>query len=237
MRIFENKDNLEVTLDMASMLNLVNVLPDDMAEYLRDLDINLERCDRRLDLYVSHNDIVVAIGYENDSLVWFSRTMLSDTLSLRRVFESMKQSYFYRRALLSDVLLSANMTIKDLQYMCNVRIENISIDKPVFSGCIVGSCEADVMTGMDFAKAITALPEYLKASIGKIGSDDDIISKLEKDFQTLERLRFSVEDKDERRERMTEISEKWRRAECLKLSERASIRSLYHDVCFFDMST
>lgn len=212
------------------MLNLVNNVHDDKAEYLRNVDISTDNIRRYLDLYVSHNDQLIAIGYENDNLVWFSQTKTSDMLLSRRIFESMRQSCFYRRVKLDDILCSVNMTLTDLQYMCYAKLDEITTDHPVFSGCIKGN-DGNFLTGLDFANIIAVLPSRLKNSIVKIGSEDDIIAELEKDRRLLDTY---VLHEGKQCKKITEITDKWRGAECLKLCDRASVRSLYHDICYFE---
>ena len=70
---------------MTSMLNLVNTMPDSKAEYLRDLIIDEDN--RRLDLYVSHNNELIALGYEDDNLVSYLLTTTSHNILSRRIIE------------------------------------------------------------------------------------------------------------------------------------------------------
>lgn len=212
---------------MTSMLNLVNTMPDSKAEYLRDLIIDEDN--HRLDLYVSHNNELIALGYEDDNLVWFSVTTTSDMFLSRRIFESMRESRFYRRVPLADALSAANLKEKDLEYMCYIRLDNVRTDNPVFSGCIVGNGVSGKLTGVDFANILAVFPLRFRESITKIGSEDDIYTELEKDYQKITSLPIASGIESDM---VSGIHEKWHKAECVKFCARASVRGLYHDVCY-----
>lgn len=224
---------------MTESLNLVNMIADSSAEYLRDIETDDDTSSvdiRHMDLYVTHNNLLVAIGYVNSNLVWFSVTSLSDLLLSRRIYDCMKQGVFYRRVALSTLLEATGMTEKSLQTMCHVRVDGIQNDKPIFSDCIVSdSSEFSEFNGSVFADIIAIMPKRLRAAISDIGSNDDIITELEKDYQQIELLyNEGVGLDDIRRNNIHSICEKWSLAPCLKLSERATIRTTYHKICYFE---
>lgn len=219
---------------MTSILNKANMVHDDKAEYLRDVERSGLK-HRRMDIYVSHNDMMLAIGYEDGNLVWLSNTPLSDLFLSRRVFECMKEGEFYRRVKLKDVFAVLGMTQKDLQTMCHVGLDGLENEKPVFSGCITGSGQDNRMTGTSFATIMAVLPKRLRAMIPAIGSEDEILAELEKDSQYLDELYHSDSKFDVASKRKADdIRIKWRNADCLKLIDRAVIRTLYRKVCNFE---
>lgn len=211
-----------------NVLNHVNMLSDTKAQYLKEIDNYNMDAERHLCLYTSYKDELIAIGYEGEQLVWFSRTDTNDLLSSRRIFECMKQSKFYRYAALSEVLAYEKLFVSDLEHMGYTRLDNIQSAKPVFSGCIVGNRFEQNMTGTDFAAVMISLPNEMKKLITKIGSDDEIIVELEKDYQIAAFFYNSGKDKS----KIEQIRNKWTKAECLKYSNRASIRSRYYDICY-----
>lgn len=221
---------------MSALLNIANNVRDDYAQYLRDIegyDNSVKR--RHLDVYIAHNDMLIVVGYESDNLVWVSYTRLHDLFLSRRVYDCMREGNFYRSLKLPDVLDTVGLREKDLQGMCYARLDNIELDQPVFSGCIVGEKKESVFTGVDFAAIVAVSAKRLKSMIANVGSDDDIISELEKDRQYVEALyNNGVGFDDNRRKKIAEISNKWRQAECLKLSERAVIRTMYRDICYYE---
>lgn len=218
----------EAVIVLDKVLNLVNMLRDGKAQYLKEIDNYEVGVERHLCLYTSYKDELVAIGYEGERLVWFSRTNTSDLLLSRRIFECMKQSKFYRYATLSEVLAYENLFVSDLEHMGYTRLDKIQSDKSVFSGCIVENNFEQKLTGIDFAAVIASLPKKMKKLISKIGSDDEIITELEKDYQIAAFFHNSGKDKS----KIEQIRNKWAKAECLKYSDRASIRSIYYDICY-----
>lgn len=221
---------------MTEIFNIANTVSDNDAVYLTaDENFRTDINERRLELYVSHNDILFAFGYVNDALVWLSTNELSDLFLSRRVFESIRSSVFYRRVDFSAALKAMVLTKADLQSMCYVRLDNVNADTPVFSGCITGSYTSERMSGVDFAEIIAVMPKRLRQTITNIGSEDEILTELEKDQQYLEAVyNRGVDLDDERRKKIQTVCEKWRGAECLKLCSRASVRMLYRNVCYFD---
>lgn len=219
---------------MTSMLNKANIIHDDKAEYLRDIERSGLR-HRRMDIYISHAGMMLAIGYEDDDLVWISHTPISDTFLSRRVFECMKEGQFYRRVTLNDVFSILGIMQKDLQTMCYVGLDYIENDKPVFSGCITGAGQTEKLTGVDFAMIMASLPKKLKAIVPTIGTEDEIFTELEKDSQFLDDLYNADRAFGEiSKRKAAEIREKWLKADCLKLVDRAVIRTLYRKVCNFE---
>lgn len=219
---------------MTSMLNKVNIVHDNKAEYLRDIERSGLR-HRRMDIYISHNDMMLAIGYEDGNLIWLSHTPLSDLFLSRRVFECMKEGEFYRRVKLRDVFNIVGMHERDLQTMCHVGLDNIQSEKPVFSGCITGSGSSNKLTGIEFASIIAVLPKRLRDMIPNIGSEDEILSELEKDSQCLDELYHPGSKLDViAKRKVDDIRSKWLNADCLKLADRAIIRTLYRKVCNFE---
>ena len=73
------------------MLNLVNNVSVDKATHL----ITPVADTRRLDLYISHNNVLIVLGYENDRCVWLSQTETTDELSARRIFDSLRHDRFF----------------------------------------------------------------------------------------------------------------------------------------------
>ena len=219
----------------ADMLNFINTLSDDMAEYLKDAECLTTENHRRIDLFVSHKDELFVFGYLNDDLVWFSRSSLNDTFLSRRIFECIKQSVFYRKADIEDVMREANITADDLYGMCGASLDAVETDKPVFSGCISNDNNIDVVHGMDFANFIAVVPKRLREMINDIGTENDILSALDADYQELETLYGNGVDCDDTcKDTIRSICNKWRDAECLKLCRRASVRTQYIDICHFD---
>ena len=223
------------------MLNLVNNVAESDAEYLhkseaRDAVRSASSEHRRMDLYISQSGNLTAIGYVNGNLVWFSITKVNDLFLTRRVFDCMKVGSFYRRVSLMTILDSVSVTMKDLESMCYVNAEHIEKDHPIFSGCLVSQPEQEgkePLTGTEFAKIIAVLPLRLQSAIPNIGTEDDILTELEKDYATLESLYSKSESYNpQKQQKALSICRKWRTAECLKLSERAAIRTIYHDVCY-----
>ncbi len=221
--------------DTTDMLNFINTMPDEFAEYLKDVDHMTTANHRRMDLFISHKDELLVFGYFNSNLVWFSRSNLNDTFLSRRIFECVKQGVFYRRAELEDVVNAANITAEDLYGMCGASLDGVETDTPKFSGCITNDDTMTMMHGMDFANFIAVVPKRLRALINDIGSENDILDELDTDYQTLETLYGDGTDcDDEKKAAIYDICDKWREAECLKLCRRASIRTQYMDVCRFD---
>lgn len=227
-----------------SMLNLLNILPENEAEYLYNKDEDRAfiqqseaEANRHMDMYVAQNGNLTAIGYLDNNLVWFSVTRINDLFFTRRVFDCMKVGSFYRRATFDKALSTASVTARDLEFMCHIGIQHMERDHPTFSGCLVSQSEQEdgnALTGIDFAKIIAVLPMRLSSAIPQIGSEDDIITELEKDYATLESLYSSDSDPYEPSKNMTALTicNKWRSVECLKMSGRAAIRTLYHDICY-----
>ena len=219
------------------MLNLLNELAEDKIEVLskssRDPD-SLEIIERRrLDIYVSHTGEMISFGYGGDDLVWFSRTPTTDLLITRRIYDCMMVGVYYRKTTVDTIITAAGIKQEDLDAMCFVCIDQIQTGQPEFSGCLVGKIEngGNIIAGENIAKYMAVLPQRLKAAIPKIGQSDDIHAALQKDYKALESLKLSNVPDLEKGRRAVNICTKWQRLQCLKMSERASIRSLYHKVC------
>lgn len=220
---------------MTEVFNMANLVSDESAVYLvSDENFRTDINERHLDMYISHNDVLFAFGYVNDALVWLSTTNLSDSFLSRRVFECVRCGSFYRRVEFSTALDTMNLTRTDLQAMCYVRLDGITADEPVFTGCIVGSYTSGRMSGIDFADIIAVMPKRLRQSIVNIGTEDEILTELEKDQQCLDAIynRGIALDKDSC-DKIYSICDKWREAECLKFCSRASVRMLYRNVRYF----
>lgn len=210
------------------MLNLVNTISEHNTSLLPDS----ENKNRSADIYISHNEELVVIGYENNALVWFSRTQLFDMFLSRRVFESLKQGQFCRQVKLDDILSASNLTKVDLDYMCYFELDYVNTDSPVLSGCLEDMPNCIGLTGLDFADLVIELYQSVKDLINSIGTTDDFLIELNNDYQSLQT--FDVLKSDMRYSReMDVICNKWRDAEFVKLSDRATIRKLYYDVCHF----
>jgi len=216
---------------MATMLNLINHIPDSMAEYLRDVDTDEHTNERRMDLFISYNGMLITFGYCNDSLVWFSCTSLSDGFNSRRIFECMRQGVFYRRVKYEDVLAYANVTEKDIGFMYHISLDNVQTDTPLFSYDI---SLPSPPTGLDFANTMMSVFIHL-TNLGKdLGSDNDILIELSKDQQYANALyNNGLGFDDKRRLQLIDIYNKWQKRSFLTLSNRASIRSAYYDICEF----
>lgn len=214
-----------------NMLNLINNVSEDDAMYLcKNPDEKITDNYRTMDLYFAHNDVMAALGYLNGKLVWFSYTGLRDKFLSRRVFDCMKFGTFYRETTLDTALAAAGMTLEDLQKMCYAHVEHLEQNQPVFSGCITSSTEnrEEAMTGVEFADSIIGVPASLKAIVPLVGATDDIITELEKDYQFLEAL-YGVNESFNpvKQQQAKQISAKWQRVDCLKMADRAAIRTLY----------
>ncbi|MCR5166748.1 MAG: hypothetical protein K6C13_05965 [Oscillospiraceae bacterium] len=222
---------------MEAMLNLANNIPEDEAVKLVETSVEY----RTMDLYFAHNGMLVAFGYVNGDLVWFSYTSIRDTFLSRRIFDCMKFGKFYRRVTVERALATAGLVEESLLSMCHARISNIEEDYPVFTGCVevrANSENSQPMTGDDFAEIAAALPDKLRQFVSKVGSDDDIIMNLEADYQTLEELYKPDESiSDQKQQIVHDIVDKWAQVDFLKMAERAAIRSLYKDVRYHRYAT
>lgn len=220
---------------MELMLNLMNRIGENDAEHL-SREKKSSNVKRTMDLYFTHTNMLVALGYFDDDLVWFSYSSLSDVFLSRRVFETMKHGWFYRKAPLDKALATAGMLERDLEYMCYAHIDSLEQRFPVFSGCI-SLPEPDEnkssFAGVDFAQVAAVCPERLRTAIKQIGTEDDIAVVLADDFKNLENLYDVGEAHSYRKQQEAKrICDKWRNAVCLKMSERAFVRTLYHDVLY-----
>ena len=93
----------------------------------------------------------------------------------------------------------------------------------------VGNGVSGKLTGVDFANILAVFPLRFRESITKIGSEDDIYTELEKDYQKITSLPIASGIESDM---VSGIHEKWHKAECVKFCARASVRGLYHDVCY-----
>ncbi len=217
-----------------NMLNLINNVSEDDAKYLyKNSDEKIIDNHRSMDLYFAHNGVMAALGYLNGKLVWFSYTGLRDKLLSRRIFDCMKFGAFYRETSLDTALAAAGMTSSDLQKMCHAHVEHLENNQPIFTGCISSSTEnrEEAMTGVEFADSVISVPASLKAIVPLVGTDDDIIAHLEKDYQLLEALYGKNEGfSPQKQQQAKQISAKWQNVDCLKMADRAAIRTLYYKV-------
>lgn len=231
-------------------LNLVSRVRDEHAELLNENDSQQNNQNsvvesvehsplsdyRRLTLYISHKNDLVTFGYVNSNLVWFSFTKTSDLLSTRRIFDTLKVGSFFRKTTINEVLPLVGMTMNDIRGMCRIDVDDVSKAHPVISGCVQVTMSDDndkSFTGVDFAEFIDVLPNRLKSNIGNVGTFEDIMSALNKDFDTLESLYDSdSEYNDIAYKQAAVICNKWRGVSCLNMSDRASLRSLYKSVCY-----
>lgn len=224
------------------MLNLLNNIPEEDADYLYGKgetpeETRLAAENRSMDLYISQNGNLTAIGFIDGNLVWLSITRINDLFLTRRVFDCMKVGGFYRKVSFDTALTALSVTTKDLENMCHVNIQHLEHAHPVFSGCLVNQTKRDgddALTGTEFAKILAVLPMRLRSLIPQIGAEDDILAELEKDYAALEALYPSNDAayNPEKHDMAVAICSKWQSAECLKLSDRARIRTLYHDICY-----
>lgn len=231
-----------------SMLNLINTLSDEDTERLYTPEGDAEKFAadergdrpeerRRLAMFISHSRDLVAFGFSNENLVWFSYTKTDDLLLTRRIYDCMKVGAFYRKAAPEKALSTAGILQRDLYNMCRIDVLDVEKDKPEFTGCFITQPQDDesIMTGEVFAKRIAVIPKRLAAGIANIGDVDDILLELEKDYQRLEALYCNdkISSQEKNNKAMT-ICEKWRRVSCLNMSERATLRDLYRDVCYYE---
>lgn len=236
---------------MSVLLNLINTISDEETERLYEtVDRKSENTSdeerkpiirveehRRLVLFISHAHDLVAFGFSNENLVWFSYTKTDDLFLSRRVFDCMKVGAFYRKATPERALAAAGLIQRDLYGMCRIDVLNVEKPTPVLTGCITvqPQDEKSAMTGEDFAKLIAVLPGRLETGIANIGEIDDILLELEKDYQKLECLydddKIPIQEKNNK---ATALCERWRRAVCLNMSDRAVLRNLYRDVCYYE---
>ena len=257
------------------ILNLINKIPDDEAEYLyphEKTDVNSDAGDsesksddkydigevidnelpashegesvelpephiehRRLVLFVSHSRDLISFGFIDENLVWFSLTKTDDLLLTRRIFDCMKVGKFYRKVTPDKALMSTGVAQIDLCGMCRIDITHLESDRPVFTGWLENASGKDkkgIVTSVEFANKIAVLPERIRANIADIGSADDILTELEKDYKTLETLYDNDDTAQEKRDKALVIRSKWYDAKCLNMSDRATIRTLYRDVCY-----
>lgn len=223
-----DKEAEEQVTEMNKMLNLVNNVSENDAEYLYKVN---DICDntkqrRRMNCYIAQTGCLLALGYLNNDLVWLSSTSINDLFLTRRIFDCMKVGEFYRKTTIDKALFTIGMIPRDLEMMCHVGVNDIETEHVVFTGCVSNSnISESVMTGVEFAKLMAVLPLRLKKAIEAVGADDDIFDALEKDLGILSS--FSGPNQT-----AADICNKWRSVECLKLSDRAAIRTYYHSVCY-----
>ena len=236
---------------MSTVLNLINTISDEETERLYEpIDDDSDKQSgesqvqpihrvehRRLVLFISHTHDLVAFGFLNENLVWFSYTKTDDLFLSRRIFDCMKVSAFYRKTTPERALAAAGLIQRDLLSMCRVDALDIEKSNPVLTGCITiqPSDDKSDMTGEDFAKLIAVCPTRLESNISNIGTIDDILLELEKDYQKLESLYDNDKiSSQEKNNKATALCDKWRRAVCLNMSDRATLRDLYRDVCYYE---
>lgn len=234
---------------MSALLNLINTISDEDTERLYEtVDKNSEKSPnetqqqpirsaehRRLVLFISHAHDLVAFGFLNENLVWFSYTKTDDMFLSRRIFDCMKVGAFYRKTTPECALASAGLIQRDLLSMCRIDVLNIEESEPVMKGCVSIQQDNGSMTGEDFAKFIAVCPTRLESNIANIGTIDDILLELEKDYQKLESLydddKISSQEKNNK---ASALCAKWSKAICLNMSDRAMLRNLYRDVCYYE---
>lgn len=236
---------------MSALLNLINTISDEETERLYEtVDNDSEKSSdetqkpsirsverRRLVLFISHAHDLVAFGFSNENLVWFSYTKTDDLFLSRRIFDCMKVSAFYRKTTPERALATAGLIQRDLLSMCRVDVLDIEKSNPVLTGCITiqPSDDKSDMTGEDFAKHIAVCPTRLESNILNIGAIDDILLELEKDYQKLGELYNNNKIPDqEKNNKATALCDKWRKVVCLNMSDRAVLRNLYRDVCYYE---
>ena len=216
---------------MTSVLNLVTKIKD-----AETLDV-FETETRKFVLYLSYRYDAVIFGYVNDNLVFCCNTKTNDMLSIRRAYDCVKAGSFYHKTSLDTMLDYMGLVVCDLQNMCYIQIDDIISDNPRWSGCFVPNINDICMLSITFAEYIAVLPQRLKDAIKQIGSDDDILAELEADFEFLQKLYGPNEPFDfNKYQQAIAICDKWGRVGCLHMSDRATIRKLYRDVCFHDAS-
>lgn len=200
------------------MLNLVNTIPDDKAVYLPKQEDTADVAGkRRMDLYISYDGVLTTIGYEDGQLVWFSQVRLSDILSLRRVFESMRWSEFYRYVSLADVLSSVNLTEDDLNSEWHMLLTDIETDAAALTRR--SAVYTHIHSGLEFAHIISRVLNQLKAQISLLGSENDILIGLEHSLDLINAA-------DASQDTLLQVSP-WLDADYLKVSRRVSIREAY----------
>lgn len=172
---------------------------------------------RRMDLYVSYDGVLTAIGYENDCLVWFSQVRLSDVLSLRRVFESMRWSEFYRYVGLADILSSVNLTEDDLNTRWHMFLTDVEKDAAALTGS--SAVYTYIRSGSEFAHIISHILTRLKEQISQLGSENDILINMERDLGMIANV-------DTSQDTLSTVLP-WLCEDYLKVSRRASIRETY----------
>ncbi len=217
---------------MAVMLNILNKVHEDEAIRMSKEEVEAYK-HRSMDLYFTHNNMLVTFGYLNGNQVWFSYTNLDDVFLSRRIFDCMKFGAFYRKTDLDTALSVSGMIKSDLLGMCHAAVTHLEDNHPIFTGSIISKEPTDdkPMTGVDFSQIVISVPQCLRSHIPDIGEDDDIITALEEDYQRLEALYADNEAYSEAKRREAEaICKRWADADCLKLSNRAVIRTLYRDV-------
>lgn len=206
------------------MLNIINNIGD---EHTLCLKASEDGDKRRIDLFISYDNILTVIGYENNRLVWFSRTVATDILSSRRVFESMRWSEFYRSVSFADALASVDLTPDDLVRMWHAQLDNLETDSVLFSGR--GAVQKFIQSGIDFANFVSHLLKTLRSKLSQFGSDDDILSDIEHDLKIIDDAYRKNEHtcSDE----AMELTAKWLDSDFIKISARGSVREAYQEIC------
>lgn len=200
------------------MLNLVNAISDDRAVYLLKQEDTVDVTDkRRMDLYISYDGILTTIGYKDDLLVWFSRVRLSDVLSLRRVFESVRWSEFYRYVGFADILSSVNLTEDDLNTQWRIFLTDVETDAAALTG--PSAVYTYIRSGTEFAHIISHILTRLKEQISQLGSENDILISMERDLDM-------IANADASQDTLSTVLS-WLNNDYLKVSRRASIRETY----------
>ena len=204
------------------MLNRANDVSADKATQLTKLVSGT----RRLDLYISHNNVLIVLGYENGHCVWLSKTETTDVLSSRRIFDSLRHEHFYRYVSPSDALATVNLTFDDLSYYWQASLTDVESGSASLRSLSV--THDPITSGSDFAQFVSELSDSFSIRIAEIGSESDILIDLRNDC---EHVRAVCENHAAVTHRMIEICKKCIRNDCIKLCKRVSVREAYHELC------
>ena len=204
------------------MLNLVNNVSVDKATHL----ITPVADTRRLDLYISHNNVLIVLGYENDCCVWLSQTETTDELSARRIFDSLRHDRFFRYVMPVDALATINLTFDDLSYFWKASIVNVEADAALLNSQSV--VHEPIVSGADFARFVSELSDSFPMRIAEIGSENDILIDLRKDC---EHVRAICEKRENVTQHTVDICKKCIHNDFINLCKRVSVRETYHELC------
>lgn len=203
------------------MLNRVNDVSADKATQLtKPVSGN-----RQLELYISHDNVLVVLGYENGRCVWFSKTETTDVLSSRRIFDSLRHEHFYRVVSPSDALATVNLTFHDLSYYWHASLANIETDAAAL--CSLSVVHEPIVSGTDFAQFVLELIDNLSSRIAQIGAENDILIDLRSDCDY---VRSICEKRTKVTQHTVEICKKCIRNDCIKLCKRVSVRESYYEL-------